>query len=215
MKGCDLKILLVLSFAVAVIAETQPIYFGEKTDCVKSLPPGKTDELCIKCQPFLGCPSGSKWMIRSRRFAKAAGVDKGKCSRGFYMDGTGTCVRVSKIPIPSGGALDQLFKTTTTATTTTSTSMTQESVVNVVSSMPTTLTASKPSSTTIHNLTKIFDVLDNAQVIDNDTTIVIFLAFFLTPIVCILFYILFFCRPKSRPIRRQMSQESCTEHSIV
>ena len=211
MKECEFGILCVLALAVAVVAETQPIYFEAKTDCMKSLPPGKTDELCIKCQPFLGCPSGSKWMIRSRRFAKAAGVDKGKCSRGFYMDGTGTCVRVSKIPIPSGGALDQLFKTTTTATTTTSTSMTQESVVNVVSSMPTTLTAAKPSSTTIHNLTKIFDV----QVIDNDTTIVIFLAFFLTPIVCILFYILFFFRPKSRPIRRQMSQESCTEHSIV
>ena len=199
MKGCDLKILLVLSFAVAVIAETQPIYFGEKTDCVKSLPPGKTDELCIKCQPFLGCPSGSKWMIRSRRFAKAAGVDTGKCSRGFYMDGTGTCVRVSKIPIPSGGALDQLFKTTTTITTTTSTSVTHESVVNIVSSMPTTTL--QPSSTYTTTLS---------------LTILIFWTLLKCSIVCLFLYIFFsYVQRLARRIRRQMSQESCTEHSIA
>ena len=199
MKGCDLKILLVLSFAVAVVAETQTIYFGAKTDCLKSLPPGKTDELCIKCQPFLGCPSGSKWMIRSRRFAKAAGVDKGKCSRGFYMDGTGTCVRVSKIPIPSGGALDQLFKTTTTITTTTSTSVTHESVVNIVSSMPTT--TSQPSSTYTTTLS---------------LTILIFWTMLKCSIVCLFLYIFFsYVQRLARRIRRQMSQESCTEHSIA
>ena len=199
MKGCDLKILLVLSFAVAVIAETQPIYFGEKTDCVKSLPPGKTDELCIKCQPFLGCPSGSKWMIRSRRFAKAAGVDKGKCSRGFYMDGTGTCVRVFHIPIPTGGAIDQLFKTTTTITTTTSTSVTQESVVNIVSSMPTT--TSQPSSTYTTTLS---------------LTILIFWTMLKCSIVCLFLYIFFsYVQSLARRISRQMSQESCTEHSIA
>ena len=199
MKGCDLKILLVLSFAVAVIAETQPIYFGEKTDCVKSLPPGKTDELCIKCQPFLGCPSGSKWMIRSRRFAKAAGVDKGKCSSGFYMDDTGTCVPVFHIPIPTGGAIDQLFKTTTTITTTTSISTTQESVPNVVASMPTT--SSLPSSTSTTTLS---------------LTILIFWTMLKCSIVCLFLYIFFsYVQRLARRIRRQMSQESCTEHSIA
>ena len=199
MKGCDLKILLVLSFAVAVIAETQPIYFGEKTDCVKSLSPGKTDELCIKCQPFVGCPSGSKWMIRSRRIAKAAGVDKGKCSADFYMDSTGTCVPVFQIPIPTGGAIDQLFKTTTTITTTTSTSVTQESVVNIVSSMPTT--TSQPSSTYTTTLS---------------LTILIFWTMLKCSIVCLFLYIFFsYVQRLARRIRRQRSQESYTEHSIA
>ena len=202
MKECEFGILCVLALAVAVVAETQPIYFEAKTDCMKSLPPGKTDELCIKCQPFLGCPSGSKWMIRSvrsRRIAKAAGVDKGKCSSGFYMDDTGTCVPVFHIPIPTGGAIDQLFKTTTTITTTTSISTTQESVPNVVASMPTTTSLPSSTSTTTLSL-----------------TILIFWTMFKCSIVCLFLYIFFsYVQRLARRIRRQMSQESCTEHSIA
>ena len=202
MKKCDFGILCVLSLAIAVVAETQPIYFEAKTDCLKSLPPGKTDEFCIKCQPFLGCTSGSKWIIRSvrsRRIAKAAGVDKGKCSADFYMDATGTCVPVFQIPISTGGAIDQLFKTTTTITTTTSTSVTHESVVNIVSSMPTT--TSQPSSTYTTTLS---------------LTILIFWTMLKCSIVCLFLYIFFsYVQRLARRIRRQRSQESCTEHSIA
>jgi len=195
---------------------------------VKVLPTGKSGELCIKCQPFVDCPSGSKWMVvdlrsRSRRIAKAAGVNPVKCSNGSIMDDAGNCVQTFHIPNTTGGILDKLFKTTTTTTTTASTSTkststTQKPVDNNESSMPTTTSRPSKISTTTQNLTKIFDIPDNTQMIkNNDTTIVILLALFLMSIFCIFFYIIFSCRPKSRRISRQLSRESLTmtEHSIA
>ena len=161
---------------------------------------------------------------RSRRIAKAAGVNPVKCSNGSIMDDAGNCVQTFHIPNKTGGTLDKFFKTTSTTTTTTtaststkSTSTTQKSVDNIVPSMPLPTIASRLSttSTTTHNLTKIFDTLDNAQVIKNDTSIVIFLAFFLTPIICFLFYTIFSLPLRPRRLSRQMSQGSLTEHSIV
>ena len=161
---------------------------------------------------------------RSRRIAKAAGVNPVKCSNGSIMDDAGNCVQTFHIPNKTGGTLDKFFKTTSTTTTTTtaststkSTSTTQKSVDNIVPSMPLPTIASRLSttSTTTHNLTKIFDTLDNAQVIKNDTSIVIFLAFFLTPITCFLFYTIFSLPLRPRRLSRQMSQGSLTEHSIV
>ena len=161
---------------------------------------------------------------RSRRIAKAAGVNPVKCSNGSIMDDAGNCVQTFHIPNTTGGTLDKFFKTTSTTTTTTtaststkSTSTTQKSVDNIVPSMPLPTIASRLSttSTTTHNLTKIFDTLDNAQVIKNDTSIVIFLAFFLTPIICFLFYTIFSLPLRPRRLSRQMSQGSLTEHSIV
>ena len=162
---------------------------------------------------------------RSRRIAKAAGVNPVKCSNGSIMDDAGNCVQTFHIPNKTGGTLDKFFKTTSTTTTTTtaststkSTSTTQKSVDNIVPSMPLPTIASRPptTSTTTHNLTKIFDTLDNAQVIKNDTSIVIFLAFFLTPIICFLFYTIFSLPLRPRRLSRQISrQESLTEHSIV
>ena len=224
MKAFDF-VVLSLAVVVAAIASAQP--FETKTDCVKALPTGKSDELCIKCQSFADCPSGSKWMVvdlrsRSRRIAKAAGVNSVKCRNGSIMDDTGNCVQTFHIQNTTGGILDKLFKTTTTTTTTASTSTkststTQKSVDNIVPSMPLPTIASRLSttSTTTHNLTKIFDTLDNAQVIKNDTSIVIFLAFFLTPIICFLFYTIFSLPLRPRRLSRQMSQGSLTEHSIV
>ena len=161
---------------------------------------------------------------RSRRIAKAAGVNPVKCSNGSIMDDAGNCVQTFHIPNTTGRTLDKFFKTTSTTTTTTtaststkSTSTTQKSVDNIVPSMPLPTIASRLSttSTTTHNLTKIFDTLDNAQVIKNDTSIVIFLAFFLTPIICFLFYTIFSLPLRPRRLSRQMSQGSLTEHSIV
>ena len=161
---------------------------------------------------------------RRRRIAKAAGVNPVKCSNGSIMDDAGNCVQTFHIPNKTGGTLDKFFKTTSTTTTTTtaststkSTSTTQKSVDNIVPSMPLPTIASRLSttSTTTHNLTKIFDTLDNAQVIKNDTSIVIFLAFFLTPIICFLFYTIFSLPLRPRRLSRQMSQGSLTEHSIV
>ena len=54
MKECEFGILCVLALAVAVVAETQPIYFEAKTDCMKSLPPGKTEQLGKRCTCILG-----------------------------------------------------------------------------------------------------------------------------------------------------------------
>ena len=219
MKAFDF-VVLSLAVVVAAIASAQP--FETKTDCVKALPTGKSDELCIKCQSFADCPSGSKWMVvdlrsHSRRIAKAAGVNSVKCRNGSIMDDAGNCVQTFHIPNTTGGTYDDLFKTSTTTSTTTSTSTTQKSVDNIVPSMPLPTIASRLSttSTTTHNLTKIFDTLDNAEVIKNDTSIAIFLAFFLTPIICFLFYTIFSLPLRPRRLSRQMSHESLTEHSIV
>ena len=121
---------LSLAVVVAAIASAQP--FETKTDCVKALPTGKSDELCIKCQSFADCPSGSKWMVvdlrsRSRRIAKAAGVNPVKCSNGSIMDDAGNCVQTFHIPNTTGGTFKKLFELSTTTSTTASTSTTSSS----------------------------------------------------------------------------------------
>ena len=238
---------LSMAVVVAAIASAQP--FETKTDCVKALPTGKSDELCIKCQSFADCPSGSKWMVvdlrsRSRRIAKAAGVNPVKCSNGSIMDDAGKCVQTFHIPNTTGGTFKKLFELSTTTSTTaststtsssTSTSTTQKSFDNIVPSdkpdvevedaneigklqESTASTSTTQTFKTTQNLTKIFETLDNTQVIkNNDTTVVIFLAFFLISIFSLFFYIIFSCRPKSMRISRQLSRESLTmtEHSIA